>query len=307
MIIYICGEEPLLIRERFDKKVKEIEGPKLKFDLGGKDSDLEKLRNAFFGGGLFGRPVIVCANPSNTKDGKEIVKFLEKNPDQPAIFYEYRSPIPKHILVKFLKQNSEFTNFSKLKYFEKKRFVQDRIAQFSGRATDEQVQKILLISDANLEVADLIAQKLALYYTGQKMWQIEDKVFDGLVGKDIFGSIFDLIENIAFGNQAKSLAILEKLLANRESEFYILVMVASQFRKILCAKSMLKRSIPMSKVARELSIPNFNQKKIYALAKKLSFEELRSIFSQLLRYEEDVKSGRVDAATNLELLVLSIT
>lgn len=307
MITYLFGDELLQIRETLAEKIKELGLETVRFDLGENNLNIGEFSKAFLSGGLFGEKLIVIANPSKVKDGKEIAQILKKNSSQKVIFYDLQTPKLREVLVKYLKQNAETVSFPKLKYFQKKTFIKDRLKKYGGQANEEQIGKILLLSDSNLEIADQIIQKLALYYLGKSNWRIEDEVFEGLVGKDIFGGIFDLIESVAFGDRVKSLAILEKLLAMKESEFYIQVMIVSQFRKIISAKSMLKRGMPMAKVSAELSIPFFNQSKFLTLAKKFSFEDLRAVYKELLKFEEDVKSGKGDPATNLELLVMAIT
>jgi len=303
MLYFFYGEEEFLIQE----KIRELLGGQKpqSFDLA-EDLDESQLVNVLTGGNLFGNFPVTILNPSEYAGNLDFETILKNSGEQKIIFYEFIKPKKSATLVKYLLKNAQTQGFSSLKFYDLRNWIRQRFSHYKGRATSEQIEQISIISGGDLALADKLIEKLSLYYLNQENWQADGEAFENLVGQDVAGTIFNLIEAIAEHQTKKAYSLLHKLTSAGENELYILSMIAYQFRKLLLTRSMLDRSKARSEIASEAGIPPFALARTLETARKYSMEKLKKIYGKLLDAEISIKTGRTDPATLLDLLVLAL-
>lgn len=305
MLHFLYGEEQFLIQE----KIRELLGKTkpIRFDLS-RDLDENQLSTVLSGGSLFGSSPVLMQKPSQYSGKLALDETLNNHKDLLVIIYEFGKPTRTHSLVKHLLKNAETFESKKLKYQPMRAWIRDRFSKYNGQASPEQIEQIAIITDKDLGQANKLIEKLSIYYLGKENWQADKEVFENLIGHDVSGTIFTLIEAIAGGQNKRAYSLLHKLTCEHDSSFmlYVLSMITYQFRKLILTRSMLDQGENKQKIAKEAGIPYFNLDQTIATARKYDMEKLKKIYSKLLDAEISIKTGRTDPGTLLDLLVLAL-
>jgi DNA polymerase-3 subunit delta len=118
--------------------------------------------------------------------------------------------------------------------------------------------------------------------------------------------IFEMVD--AIGQQHAQVATRElHTLLEKEEPLYVLGMIVRQYRLILQARELLDAHQTESMVAETLKLHPYLARKICEQARLVSLPSLERIYHRLLDYDTDMKTGRLDPATALEALVVSLT
>ncbi len=303
MLHYFYGDEQFLIRE----KIKELIGKQkpIRFDLS-RDVDEDQLSTVLSGGSLFDQSPVLLQNPAEYSGKLALEEILKNHADLLVIVVDSGKPTKKHTLVKHLLKNAETFEGQKMKYGQVRSWIRNRFGKYNGRATADQIEQIAIITDGDLGQAHKMIEKLSIYYLGKDGWLADKEVFENLIGHDVAGTIFTLIEAIAGGQTKKALSLLHKITTGGESELYILSMITYQFRKLILTRALLDEGANRQKIAREAGIPFFNLDSTIATANKYNMPKLKKIYGKLLDAEISIKTGRIDPATLLDLLVLAL-
>ncbi|MFC1656406.1 DNA polymerase III subunit delta [Patescibacteria group bacterium] len=303
MLHYLYGDENFLIQE----KIKELIGKTkpIRFDLS-RDIDENQLSTVLSGGSLFGSSPVLLQNPAEYSGRLALEEILKNHADLLVIVVDSGKPTKKHTLVKHLLKNAKNFEGQKMKYGQVRSWIRDRFGKYNGTATPDQIEQIAIITDGDLGQANKLIEKLSIYYLGKDGWLADKEVFENLVGHDVAGTIFTLIEAIAGGQSKKAYSLLHKLTSAGENELYILSMITYQFRKLILTRALLDEGASKQKIAREAGIPFFNLDSTIATARKYSMDKLKKIYSKLLDAEISIKTGRTEPSVLLDLLVLAL-
>ena len=102
-----------------------------------------------------------------------------------------------------------------------------------------------------------------------------------------------------YQNKKGALNLLHKHLEKGDSPFYLLSMVAFQFRQLLIAK----QKIIDNQSFKNLRWRPFVIEKTKALSEKFSFEQLKKVYEQISRIGLDTKTGKISPELGLDLFV----
>ncbi len=155
-------------------------------------------------------------------------------------------------------------------------------------------------------------QKLVAYKYFDKVVSLLDvkALLDSSVMQE--AEIFKTIDALANGNKKKVLQLLDNHLKMGDDVFYLLSMIAFQFRNLLIAKSegennFFPDSYTASNVlARKFSWHPFVAKKSWELANHFSLEGLRKIYQKILLTDLKIKTGQIGPSDGLRMLVAEI-
>jgi DNA polymerase-3 subunit delta len=169
----------------------------------------------------------------------------------------------------------------------------------------------------NNDALDLLVQ-----YTGNDLWRLSSEIKklvdfkNGLtIKKDdvelmitpkIGVDIFKTIDSLAEKNKKQALSLLHKHLDSGENSLYLLSMIGYQFRNLLMVKELSEKGLMYASIIKKSGLHPFVVKKTYFQCRQFSFEELKNIYRNIFIIDSDIKLGRVDAETALDLFVASI-
>ena len=130
---------------------------------------------------------------------------------------------------------------------------------------------------------------------------------DAICTVQINNRIFDMVDAVAYRQQAKALDYYYDLLALKEPPMRILYLLSRQFKIILQVKEMVARGYPNKKIAEDIRIPSFAIGKYQNQAKAFQKNELKEILEISANTEEQVKTGRLNDVIGVELFIVQHT
>jgi DNA polymerase-3 subunit delta len=119
-------------------------------------------------------------------------------------------------------------------------------------------------------------------------------------------SVFDFVDALSNGNGKSAQHLLHRLLETEDS-FSLWGMVVRQFRLLIQAREILDGRGNKDDVARALGVHPFVAEETTGQAARYSMESLESIYRELLRIDEGVKTGQSTLELAMDTLVVELT
>src|SRR3989344_3931353 len=82
--------------------------------------------------------------------------------------------------------------------------------------------------------------------------------------------------------------------------------IAYQYRQLLLAKAYLAEDIKQSELSGKLKVPPFVVSRLISLARRASWDWLKSIYQQISRIDEGIKNGKIEAVAGIEVLAYNL-
>lgn len=237
------------------------------------------------------------------KDSKFQEEFLDsikdlENTKDIIVIYEDKAPDKRTKLFKVLQKSNlagqvkcqefEKLDFSKVKDWAAKEFLKNKI-------------KI------NTDALDLLVG-----FVGNDLWQMANEItkvsnygqgrvvskedVELLVKPNVENDIFKTIDALASKNKKLALSLLHKHLDNGEAPLYLLSMIAYQFRNLLIIKES----------PRNTGLHPFVVQKSSYLCRQFTMEELKKIYQKIFQIDCDIKTGKIEAETAIDLLLSEV-
>ena len=217
------------------------------------------------------------------------------------VFYEKQEIKKSDAFFAFLKENARCQEFKPLKPKEIETWAKKEFSRYKKEI--DSAALILLIKSADNNLWQLIneIQKLSAF-KGAKASKISVGDVKLLVSAKQENNIFKTVEMIASGQKDKAISLLHQHLEKGDSPFYLLSMIAFQFRKLLIAKERVIKNQSFE----SLKWHPFVVKKTKALSEKFSFEQLKKIYAQIGQIDLDTKTGKISPELGLDLLIAGL-
>ena len=123
-------------------------------------------------------------------------------------------------------------------------------------------------------------------------------------------SVFEMVDALATGDGKRALELIHQSLRDNPKDpgFALFTMIVRQFRLLLMAKDHINRGggSGAPAISRELRVQPFVAGKLSAQSRAFSLEQLDAILKRLQRYDQDMKTGRIEPRLALDLLVSSL-
>jgi len=169
----------------------------------------------------------------------------------------------------------------------------------------------------NLDALDLLA-----LYVGNNLWQLGSEVSKladykkgGTVRKEdiemmcrprIEVDIFKTIDALAQKNKPLALQLIHKHIDSGEAPLYLMSMIAWQFKNLLVVKELAQKGLMYNSIVKKSGLHPFVVKKNYFMCSQFSFDELKNIYRSIFTIDSDIKTGRIEPETALDVLVAKI-
>ena len=260
------------------------------------------------------RRLVLLASPSakynNPSVRKKFLEFVEKAPDTTRlVMHESVEPreAEKHWLVKWAEKNN--------KLIQTKAFMLPRLKDMTGWIVNEtrnqggqiepraaEMLKDMVGVDtrqAGMEIAKL----LAYVNWARPVTSVDVEAVCIVTSQQ---SVFDFVDALSNGNGKSAQHLLHRLLET-EDPFSLWGMVVRQFRLLIQAREILDGRGNQNDVARALGVHPFVAEKTTQQATRFSIESLESIYRELLRIDEGVKTSKVTLDLAMDTLVVELT
>lgn len=260
------------------------------------------------------RRLVLLANPSskynNASSRKKFLEFIEKAPDTTRmVMYESVEPrdAEKHWLVKWAEKHN--------KLIQTRAFMLPRLRDMTGWIVNETKQQGGQIEPRAAEMlkdmvgvetrqAGMEIAKLLAYVNWARQVRAEDVEAVCIVTSQ--QSVFDFVDALSNGNGKSAQHLLHRLLETEEP-FSVWGMIVRQFRYLIQAREILDGRGNKDDMARAVQIHPFVAEKAMTQAARYSMDSLESIYRQLLRMDEGVKTGQLTLELAMDTLVVELT
>lgn len=308
MIFLIYGSDTyrsrLKLREIIDQYKKSSKrGLNLKYFIG-KDLDFKDLQDELRQTSIFKEKklLILTDVSTNTEFKKKFIKEGKPFADSENILVFYQSDKLKKndALLTFLKKNGKCQEFEILSGLKLKNWTKRQFVGLRAKINESALDKLILYVGDNLWQMTNEVNKLVNFRNGQ---EIRSEDVELLVKAKIESNIFKTIEAIASKDKQKALLLLKEHLQEGDTSFYLFSMINFQFRNLLIVKDLLEKGLsPFGAV----NMHPFVVKKSVALCRRFGFLELKKIYLRLSEIDFDIKVGKIEPETAIDLLISEI-
>ncbi len=217
-------------------------------------------------------------------------------------------------LFKFLVKQKYTQQFKALSNTEAAAWVKKEVETRGGKINYQAAQMLISLVGNDLwqvtsEIKKLINYKLGLepkLTEGGKEAEIEVKDVEELVRGSFDENIFALTDAISNKNKALSAKLLEEQIEAGLTDSYLMSMIIRQFRIMLQIRQALDSGLSSRKMITLLKLHPFIIQKGMSQVRQFNLESLKKIFSQLVKIEYGMKTGKADVKTMLDLLIVKI-
>ncbi len=311
MIIFLHGADTY----RSQKKLKEIIERYKSLHKGGlnfcrldlEEKNFQGFKNFLGTNSMFKEKKLMVLNIYDDFSKDILDYFLKKNlekSDQETIIFFKKGPVSKsQNLFKKLKSISKNQEFKLLDDYKLKTYIKKEIEKRGGT------------------IGILALEKLVLY-TANDLWQISNEIdklisfspnikeenINLLVKPKIDPNIFKMIDAISSKDKKTALSLVYQHLEKGDNELYLISMIIWQFRNLIKVKEQCQFAdyTQINQISRELKLHPFVVRKTMNLVKRFSLEELKKIYSKIFQADLNIKTGKIDSQTALDLLISEI-
>ncbi len=311
MIIFIYGEDSYRSKDKLDEIVshyKEVRKSGLNLIyLDAKETDFSDFYNNFKVSPMFAETkLVILKNVFLSKEFQEDfskqLKHLQELKDV-IIIYENDVVDQRLKLFKVLLKECKCQEFKLLDTKGLKIWAQKEIESQNGKINND-------------------ALDLLLNYVGNNLWQLSNEIkklvnfknssvvkkedVELLIKPKIEIDIFKTIDALAEKNKKQALNLLHKHLNGDDNPLYILSMIGYQFRNLLTVKELSEKGMMYASIIKKSGLHPFVVKKTYFQCRQFSFSELKEIYYNIFKIDSDIKIGKIEAETALDLFVSQI-
>jgi len=236
-----------------------------------------------------------------------LVDYLPHLPDATRLFFLESQALPgNHRLLKLAgdAENGYVKAFSRPEGRSLDRWVQERVAEGGSSISPRAVHTLVSSAGNDLTLLANEIEKLVLYK--QDDGPIETEDVSRLCPYAAEASIFDLVDALGNRSGKQAATLLQRKLQEGADPFYLFAMIVRQFRLLIQTKELAESGRRPAAIANALHIHNFVAGKMYQQSQRFTLPQLEQIYAHLLETDVNVKTGRADMVTSLNLLVAAL-
>ena len=254
------------------------------------------------------RLVIVHDVLKHQKAGKErdeLRAYLERVPATcDLVFVESEDFDKRSAVFTYLKKAAAVQEFLPKEGAELTRWLGERARLLEVKIDGPAAQR--LVGFAGNEGRALINElgKLASYVG--RGGRITTNYVDLLVQDGQEQNLFAFIDELSARRRGPALQSLRRLIEEGQAATYILFMIARQMRILLGVKELAAQRLRPDEIAARLGQKPFVVRKALDQARAFTDIELGQLHDRVLELDQASKTGRIDAETGLEVLVVEL-
>jgi DNA polymerase-3 subunit delta len=311
MIYFLYGEDSYRLKEKLDeiilgyKKIHKSGLNLIKADakeIDFKDFFMNLKINSMFDE----KKLIILKNVFNSlKFQEEFLKEIKKIEETKDIIvvYEEQKADQRTKFFKVLEKTAKCQEFKSLQGVALRKWLKQKSDKVGAKINPDAEELILSFVGNNLWQITNEIKKLSDYKKGSV---IKKEDVELLIKPNVENDIFKTIDALASKDKKKALSLLHKHIDNGDVPLYLLSMIAYQFRNLLIIKELQEMQKPYAMIAKSCGLHPFVVQKSYYLCNQFSIEQLKKIYQRIFQVDSDIKTGKIEAETALDLLVSEI-
>ncbi len=253
--------------------------------------------------------VIYQGNIKNKKKGNKIetLKMDPSGREKPLLVKEKK-------LFDFLSQQKFAQEFKRLNTGDTASWIKNRFKEKGGDISLKAAQELSSLVGSELWQAENEIDKLINYKKGslpqltddQEKVNIEIEEVQLLVKGSFDENIFALTDAISARNRSLALKLLEEQYEAGLTDSYLISMVIRQTGILLSIRQALDSGMSSRQIISELKLHPFVIQKGIGQVRNFSLETLKRMLAKLVEIDKDMKTGKGDARTLLNVLLSKI-
>lgn len=204
-------------------------------------------------------------------------------------------------------ENGYITEFKKpqnLSHWVRQRAQQEYGAEITARAANA----LATVVNDDLLLADNELHKLVCYVDGER--EISEEDVAALTPYVPEANVFEMVDALAIGDGARALELIYRTLHHdpKDPGFRLFALIVRQFRLLSMTRDYIDRggAAQGQALAKAVGAHPFVAGKLAAQARRFNAAQLDAILKRLQRYDQDMKTGRIEPRLALDLLVTSL-
>lgn len=283
-------------------------GLSLKFiDFSEKKDSINDLENDMRQASMFKeKKLIIIGNAFLDADTEKKILNKIKNigeSDDLFLFFQEGEIKKSSSLFKFLGKNAKCQDFSELKGVKLKNWAEKQINNYGGKINQFALSKLLLYAGNDLWRLDNEIKKLVSFKDKK---EINPDDVGLLVRSKIETDIFKTIDAISQKDKKTALNLLHGHLDKGDPPLYLLSMINYQFRNLIIIKDLIEKNTPYNLIVKKSGLHPYVVKKNCYQAPRFSMAELKKIYQKIFQADLDMKTGRIEPTTALDLFIAEI-
>lgn len=248
------------------------------------------------------------AQPPNQALLDGLLAYLPHLPETTRLVFLESRPLPdKHPLLQLVKSNPQigYTRlFKRPEQQELERWIREQVAGRGGRIAPRAVHVLAVNVGNDLNILTNEIEKLVLYKEAGETIEVEDVARLSPYAAE--ASVFELVDALGGQQIQQAAQLLHQKLDEGADPFFLFSMFVRQFRLLIQVKELAGNGARPSAVARELKLHEFVAQKLLQQSQNFTMSQLESLYTYLLECDVDVKSGRLEMPTALDLIVATL-
>lgn len=306
MTIFFYGPNTYAMRQQL-AQMEEAYRAKAGSDFGLERIDGAAVKAQGLGAALLATPflatsrlVVVGGVAANKPVVERLARMMASVPTTTVAVFVEREVDQRTVAYKTLMKADKVMKFEALTGPKLLGWVRAEIQRLSGSAEPAVIREIVdLAGEDQWRLSGEIG-KLVNYNPVVTLEAVRE-----LVAPSVERSIFDLVEAMTRGQVAGALAGYRDLLAQKESEIYVLTMVQWQLRNLLLAKTAPTAMGPAD-LAKAAGMSPFVAGKMMAAQGGIDQAVLEAGYRAAADCEYDIKTGRIRAEVAVERLIYRV-
>ena len=311
MIIFLYGQDTFRLKQKLAEIIDEYQkvhksGLNLKiFDEG---INFDDLKNEIFSFSMFKeKKLIILKNIFDDKIFKEkfisLIKKIKDFHNIILILCQEGEVSLTDPLFKELKKTAKSQEFKKLEGLALKNWIKKETEKLGALISPEAVEKLIAFLGND---SWQISNEMKKLITFKKKKTVQSKDIELLTKPEVENNIFKTIDAIAEKNKKRAAYLIHQHLEKGDSPLYLMAMINSQFRNLLVVTEMIEKNVPYYLIRQKTQMKPFLFEKTWRQSRKFTLRELKNIYWKIFKLDLEIKTGKIDPITALDLLLSQI-
>ena len=186
------------------------------------------------------------------------------------------------------------------------RWIEEKATEMGGVFDHQAAELLASYIDEDPRLANMEITKLLTYVDHARPVTTEDVT--NLVSDVRQGDVFEMVDAVGYGDGKKAMFMLRRLLEDSDP-LPLFGMIVRQFRLLIQVRELLDENPGTDHfaIAKQIGSHPYPIQKLMPQVKLFSLEQLKLIFHQLSEVDQAIKTGKLESALALDLLVASLT
>ncbi len=258
--------------------------------------------------------VVVSASGSKDnlreEDEETLTAYLNRPSETSIVIFIADELDKRRKISKLLLEKSVAVEFTALEDAELISWAKTKLKELKADADERALRHLIGLVGNNVRRLTVEVEKLAVAALPDKL--ITFDLVESLVPNSRELSNFDLTDSLLTKNKAGALQILKKILDDGAEPLMLLGLIASNLRRLLMSKELMRQGVERREVARIMRLPYGKQEDFLATARRAETEKLTNVMQRIARTDVAIKNsigggGTVGSRLQIEMLVCELT